>query len=72
MDRETLMEAIRSGPIEVTMNDGQTYTIESPEFCIVDDIAAHVLTQREDGSWKAKILSLVCMTSITPPASRAR
>jgi len=71
MDRETLLDAVRAGPVEVTMNDGQTFEIPGIEFCIVDDIAAYVLTRREDGSWKAKILALVCMTAITPLTSQA-
>jgi hypothetical protein len=69
MDRETLMGAVRLGPVEVSMNDGQKLTIPGVEFCIVDDIAAHILYRDEDGSWKTKIASLVCMSTITPIAS---
>lgn len=60
------MEAVRQGPIEVSMNDGQKLTIPGIEFCIVDDIAAHILYRAEDGSWKTKIAALVCMTTFTP------
>ena len=66
MDRETVMEAIRRGPIEITMNDGQKIIVPNSEFCVVDDIAAHILYRAEDGSMKTKIAALVCMTSITP------
>ncbi len=66
MDRDTLMEAIRQGPIEVSMNDGQKLIIRGVEFCVVDDIAAHILYRAEDGSWKTKIAALVCMATIAP------
>lgn len=71
MDRETLMEAIRQGPIEIAMNDGQKILVPSSEFCVVDDIAAHILYRAEDGSMRTKIAALVCMTTITPTASQA-
>ncbi len=64
MDRETLVDAIKSGPVRVTMNDGAKFIIRGPEFAIVDEIAAHVLIEREDGKMKARILSLVTMTEI--------
>ncbi|MFO7905862.1 MAG: hypothetical protein ACQESR_10330 [Planctomycetota bacterium] len=48
------------------MNDGQRLVIPSPEFCVVDDIAAHILYRAEDGSLKTKIAALVCITTITP------
>ena len=66
MDRETLMNTVRQGPVEVSMNDGQKLTIPGVEFCVVDDIAAHILYRAEDGSLKTKIAALVCMTTITP------
>ncbi len=64
MDRETLLEAIASGPIRVTMNDGKEFDIPSSEFAIVDSTAAHVLTRDEDGKMRARILALVCMAHI--------
>jgi hypothetical protein len=64
MDRETLWEAVKEGPIRVTMNDGQTYDIPSPEFVTVGDIAAYVLVRSPDGKLRAKRLALVCMTTI--------
>ena len=66
MDRETLMAAVRQGPVEVSMNDSQKLMIPGIEFCVVDDIAAHVLYRAEDGSFKTKISALVCMTTVTP------
>jgi len=65
MDRETLSEAIQAGTVRVTMNDGSQHVIRSPEFAIVDDIAAHVLPESRDGEkMRAQILALVCMTRI--------
>jgi hypothetical protein len=54
------------------MNDGQKITIPSSEFCLVDDIAAHILYRRDDGSYHTKIASLVCMATITPISSASR
>ena len=65
MDRKTLLEAIRRGPVRVGMNDGSSYMIPSIEFCLVSDIAANVLLKdAEDGKLRAKVLALVCMVSI--------
>jgi len=66
MDRETLVKAIKAGPVMITMNDGSEYVIRSSEFAIVDDIAAHVLPERPDvgGRLRSEILALVCMVSI--------
>lgn len=72
MDRESLMNSIRQGPVEVAMNDGQKITIPGSEFCLVDDIAAHILCRREDGSFHTKIASLDCMATITPISSPSR
>lgn len=69
MDRDTLMDALRLGPVEVSMNDGQKITIPGIEFCVVDDIAAHILYRTEDGSLRTKIAALVCMATITPVES---
>lgn len=66
MDRETLMDAVRRGPVEVAINDGQKLTIQGMEFCVVDDVAAHVLYRSEDSSWTTRIAALLCMTTITP------
>ena len=54
MDRQTLVDAINSGPIKVTMNDGSAYVIPSAEFAIVDSMAAHVLTKAEDGETESE------------------
>jgi len=65
MDRDTLTSAIKAGAVMVTMNDGSQHIIRSPEFAIVDDIAAHVLPEAADGKkMRAQILALVCMTRI--------
>jgi hypothetical protein len=64
MDRETLTDAIKEGPVRVAMNDGSVYEIPSHEFAIVDQTAAHILTKADDGKYRAKILALVCMVSI--------
>ena len=66
MDRTTLVNAIKNGPVRVTMNDGSQYEIPNVEFCVVSDIAAFVLVRNADGKLGAKILALVCMLSIEP------
>jgi hypothetical protein len=70
MDRDTLMDAVRLGPVEISLNDGQKIIVPSSEFCVVDDIAARVLYWADDGSMKTKIAALVCMTTITPVDSQ--
>ncbi len=64
MDRETLVDAIADGPVRIFMNDGRSFDVPSPEFAIVDTTAAHILTKDSDGKLRARILSLVCMTSV--------
>lgn len=64
MDRDTLVAAIKAGAIRVHMNDGRSFEILSPEFAIVDSIAAHVLTRDDDGKYRARILALVRMVEI--------
>lgn len=65
MDRKTLLEAVRRGPVRVGMNDGSSYVIPTIEFCLISDIAAYVLIKdQEDGKLRAKHLALVCMVSI--------
>jgi hypothetical protein len=74
VDREALVEMIRSGPVRVRMNNGDEYDIPNSEFAIVSDLHAYVLVRKPDGRLGAKILSLVCMVSAEPyePADRSR
>jgi hypothetical protein len=69
VDRETLLAAIREGPIVVHMNDGSRYEIASAEFATVSDIAAAVLVKDADGKLRHRLLSLVCMFSVEPLAA---
>ncbi len=64
MDRETLLNAIKEGPVVVKMNDGSRYEIPSIEFATVGDIAAYVLVRDGDGKLRARSLALVCMCSV--------
>lgn len=66
MDRETLLAAIREGPVVISMNDGSRYEIPSAEFATVSDIAAAVLVRDPDGKLRHRLLSLVCMCSVEP------
>jgi hypothetical protein len=69
MDRETLMTAIKEGPVVVRMNDGSRYEIPGLEFATVSDIAAAVLVSDKDGKLRHRLLSLVCMCSVEPMAA---
>jgi hypothetical protein len=69
VDRETLLNAIKEGPVVVHMNDGSRYEIPSVEFATVSDIAAAVLVKDADGKWRHRLLSLVCMCSVEPLAA---
>lgn len=64
MDRETLSQAIKRGPVRVTMNDGSQYLIPNMEMAIVSDIAAIVLYRAEDGKMRTHSLALVCMVRV--------
>lgn len=64
MDRQTLLEAIKRGPIRVTMNDGSKVEIPSLEFSAVGDIAAYVLIRDDDGKLRARHLALAGMVQI--------
>ncbi len=67
MDRKTLLDLIKAGPIRITMNDGSQHLAESIEMACVDDIAAHVLYKDpEDGKYRSHYLSLVCMVRVEP------
>ena len=64
MDRETVINAAKVGPIRISMNDGRIYDVPSIEFITADDIAAHVVTKSVDGKFRTIYLSLVTMVSI--------
>lgn len=64
MDRQTLMDEVRQGPVRVFMNDGTHHDIPSIEYCLVDQVAARILYRDEAGTWRTKVLSLVCMSRI--------
>ena len=64
MDRETVINAAKVGPIRITMNDGRVFDVPSIEFITADDIAAHVVTRSVDGKYRTIYLSLVTMVSI--------
>lgn len=64
MDRSTLIEAQRRGPVRITMNDGSVFNVPSIELCAVTDIAAYLVTLADDGKWRGRYLSLVCMVSV--------
>ncbi len=71
MDREELTALIADGPVLIRMNDGREYTIESPEFATVSDIAAAVLYRAEDGKYRHMHLPLVTMSGVEPLSKNA-
>jgi hypothetical protein len=64
MDRETIINAAKIGPIRITMNDGRVFDVPSIEFITADDIAAHVVTRSVDGKYRTIYLSLVTIACI--------
>lgn len=64
MDREELNEWIRSGPIRITMNSGDTVDITNPELVTVSSMAAVVLVKCEDAKYRHHIYPLVAMSKI--------
>lgn len=64
MDRQTILDKVRRGPVRVFMNDGTWHDIPSIEYCLVDQIAARVLYRDDAGTWRTKALSLDCMSRL--------
>ncbi|HUP82169.1 MAG TPA: hypothetical protein VM260_26690 [Pirellula sp.] len=65
LDRKTLLETVRRGPVHVGMNDGSSYVIPPIEFCLISDMAAYgLIKDQEDGKLRGKHRALVCMVSI--------
>ncbi len=71
MDRKELTALISRGPIRITMNDGQSYEIQSSEFATVSDIAAAVLVRASDGKFRHVHLPLVTMCAVEPVETSA-
>ena len=63
MDREELMKLIKTGAVQLKMNNGDVFDIPSSEFAIVSDLHVHLLYRADDGRLRANILSLVCICS---------
>jgi chemotaxis methyl-accepting protein methylase len=72
MDRVTLTDAIKAGPVKEYMNDGSRFVIASSEFAIVDDRAVHVLTTEPGGKMRTRIFALGCMTGMEPISADGR
>lgn len=68
MDRESLLSILRKGPVTIRMNDGSEFAVPSIEHALVDDIAAAVLYQADDGKWRTVHLPLVTMAAVHPLA----
>lgn len=64
MDREELVEALRQGPIMLTMNDGSQHRVDSLEFALVSDLSVHVLVKGSDGKMRARTLPLVTVCQV--------
>ena len=59
-----MLDALRRGPVRITMNDGSVFSVPSIELCAVTDISAYLVTLAEDGKWRGRHLALVCMVSV--------
>ena len=64
MDREELNEWIRSGPIRITMNSGESVDITNRELVTVNSMAAVVLVPCDDGKYRHQVYPLVTMSKI--------
>ncbi|MGL4514136.1 MAG: hypothetical protein ACRCT8_13680 [Lacipirellulaceae bacterium] len=71
MDRDSILELIRLGPVRIKMNNGDTFDVPSIEFATVSDLTAAVLVRSEDGKLRHRLLSLVAICSVEPLASTA-
>lgn len=64
MDRDELNEWIRTGPIRITMNGGDTVDILNREMVIVSSMSAVVLVRGEDGKYRHHVYPLVAMSKV--------
>ncbi|MEM6469372.1 MAG: hypothetical protein AAF802_07360 [Planctomycetota bacterium] len=73
MDREELNEWIRSVPIRITMNSGDTIDLTNRELVTVSSVAAVVLVRCDDGKYRHRVYPLVTMSKIEQlePTSRS-
>lgn len=64
MDKEELDEWIRSGPVRITMNSGDTVEIRNREMVTVSSMSAVVLVKGDDGKYRHQVFPLVTMSKI--------
>jgi len=64
MDRDELNDWIRSGPIKITMNSGDTVEIRNREMVTVSSMAAVVLVKGDDGKYRHEVYPLVTMSKV--------
>ena len=64
MDREKFNEWVRSGPIRITKNSGDTIDITDPELVTVSSMAAVVLVRCEYGNYRHRVDPLVAMSKM--------
>mgnify|MGYP001029469548 CR=1 FL=1 len=64
MDKKELDEWIRSGPVRITMNSGDTVEIRNREMVTVSSMSAVVLVKGDDGKYRHQVFPLVTMSKI--------
>jgi hypothetical protein len=64
MERDELMKLMKTGPLKIRMNDGETYEIAAQSEAVVSDIAAYVLYRRADGRLKTMVLPLLNISGV--------
>ncbi|MEN1681654.1 MAG: hypothetical protein AAGJ46_18890 [Planctomycetota bacterium] len=70
MEKEDLQGQLKHCPIKIRMNDADEFVVQSPEFIIIGDYSAAVLTRRA-GAMRPTLLSLVNITSVEPAGEPA-
>lgn len=63
MEPEELKDALRQGPVRVTMNNGDVFEVPHSEFMSVGDYTAALLV-RADGVARHRLVSLINISDV--------
>jgi hypothetical protein len=72
MEPDEVRAWLRRGPVQIRMNNGDTYEVAGPEFALVSDYSVAVLT-RDNGRMLNRLLALMNISEVrehSHPADR--
>ena len=71
MDREEMMNLLQQPPVQITMNDGETYLVNADDQPSCGSMAIAFLQLYDDGKYRHVHLPYVTMTSVVTIAPTA-